>query len=110
FEIEMGIAPLDDDAKRLFATRSGYAAGVKSTDLLVPLCGRLLDARAGVHWSTGDHSAADVPVFAIGAGAEQFAGRYDNTQIARRLFSLLDSPVQSTPVQENEPEPAAVAK
>jgi alkaline phosphatase len=36
-------------------------------------------------WSTGGHSAADVPIFAYGPGAERFSGTLDNTE----LFGIL---------------------
>lgn len=40
---------------------------------------------AHVGWQSGGHSAGYVPVFAIGAGAEQFHGRIDNTQIPKLI-------------------------
>jgi len=50
---------------------------------------RILNRKAGITWSSFGHSSADVPVFAHGAGAEHFAGEYDNTDIARKLIFLL---------------------
>lgn len=38
-----------------------------------------------VGWQSGGHSNGFVPVFAIGAGAEQFVGKYDNTEIPKRI-------------------------
>lgn len=49
---------------------------------------KLQQARAGITWSTGGHTAADVPVFAIGNGSEQFSGTNDNTQIPLRILEL----------------------
>lgn len=49
----------------------------------------ILGRRAGIGWSTFGHTGAPVPVFAWGAGAELFAGEYDNTDIARKILSLL---------------------
>lgn len=40
---------------------------------------------ARVGWTTGDHSAGYVPVYAIGAGAELFKGKMDNTDIPKRI-------------------------
>ena len=40
------------------------------------------------HWSTDGHSAAMVPVYSYGPSAEKFSGTYDNTELARRMFSL----------------------
>lgn len=43
---------------------------------------------SGIGWSTGDHSAAPVPVFAIGCGAEKFSGIQDNTEIPKKIMSI----------------------
>jgi len=42
-----------------------------------------------VSWATKDHSASQVPLFAFGPGAEQFAGVLDNTEIALKIAQLL---------------------
>ena len=42
---------------------------------------RIVSENALIGWTSGGHSAGYVPVFAIGAGAENFKGRLDNTQI-----------------------------
>ena len=42
---------------------------------------RIVSEIALIGWTSGGHSAGYVPVFAIGAGAENFSGRLDNTQI-----------------------------
>ncbi|MBL7214067.1 MAG: alkaline phosphatase [Phycisphaerae bacterium] len=39
-------------------------------------------------WSTGGHTAANVPIFAFGPGAEKFAGTMDNTDIPKRIAEL----------------------
>ena len=40
-------------------------------------------------FSTDGHSAAMIPVFAYGPGAEQFGGIYENNQIFHKIMSLL---------------------
>lgn len=40
-------------------------------------------------FSTGGHSAAMVPVFAYGPGAEEFSGIYENTEIYKKIKALL---------------------
>ncbi|MEE2024767.1 alkaline phosphatase [Alkalimonas mucilaginosa] len=40
-------------------------------------------------WTTSGHTAADVPVMAYGAGAEQFTGFMDNIDIAKRIMSFI---------------------
>lgn len=42
-----------------------------------------------LHFSTKDHSAVVVPVFAYGPGAENFTGIYDNTDIPKKILQLL---------------------
>lgn len=42
---------------------------------------RIINETALIGWVSGGHSAGYVPVFAIGAGAGNFSGRLDNTQI-----------------------------
>jgi len=39
-------------------------------------------------FTTGDHSAVMVPVFAVGPGAEEFVGVYDNTEIFEKMYKL----------------------
>lgn len=42
-------------------------------------------------FATTNHSAAMVPVFSFGPGAENFNGVYENTEIFHKLVSLLDT-------------------
>lgn len=50
---------------------------------------RLLGDRAGVRWSTVDHSAADVPLFAAGVGSVWFGGMHDNTDVPRLIMKVM---------------------
>ena len=53
-----------------------------------PLAGtakRILNQIALVSWASGSHSAGFVPVFAIGAGADNFHGQIDNTEIPVKI-------------------------
>jgi alkaline phosphatase len=38
-----------------------------------------------IGWQSGGHSNGYVPAFAIGVGAEQFHGRFDNTEICKKM-------------------------
>lgn len=49
----------------------------------------LLSERAGVSWTTTGHSAAPVPIYALGPGAERFTGQMDNTDVPSRIAQLL---------------------
>lgn len=46
---------------------------------------RIINEIALVGWTSGGHSAGYVPVFAIGAGADLFQGRIDNTEIPTKI-------------------------
>lgn len=50
---------------------------------------RILNAKAGLKWSTFSHTGAAVPVFALGVGREQFNGYYDNTDIPRFIMNVM---------------------
>jgi alkaline phosphatase len=50
---------------------------------------RLMNQKAGVSWSSGSHTAINVPVYAIGAGAEHFTGVMDNTDIPKIIGELM---------------------
>lgn len=45
-----------------------------------------------VGWTSGGHSGGYVPVFAIGAGAELFQGRIDNTEIPVKIAEAAGYP------------------
>lgn len=49
----------------------------------------ITSARASIGWTTHDHTGAMVPVFAFGPGAERFVGIMDNTDLPRKIASLL---------------------
>lgn len=45
-----------------------------------------LNDEARIGWTTTDHTGGAVPVYAIGKGAEKFAGRMDNTDIKGKIL------------------------
>ncbi len=50
---------------------------------------KLIDKRSNSGWTSGGHTAVDVPVFAFGKQSELFIGLQDNTDIAKKIFKLL---------------------
>lgn len=60
-----------------------------------------LDANLWLTYLTGNHTGADVPVYAYGAGAELFEGSIDNTD----LFDLVGSALGVTPRIPLPPKP-----
>jgi len=51
---------------------------------------RILDSKAGLSWTTYSHTGMPVMTSAYGVGDQQFEGYYDNTELARRLMSILN--------------------
>ncbi|MBQ7210822.1 MAG: alkaline phosphatase [Paludibacteraceae bacterium] len=72
--------------KKLKKNKQNVKTLYKNLNKLADTAVRLIDKKAKVGWTTGSHSAAAVPVFAIGAGAEQFTGWQDNTQIMPKML------------------------
>ncbi len=50
----------------------------------------LLNAKAHLGWTSYDHTAHAVPVFAVGVGAEHFTGWHDNTEIAPLILKAAE--------------------
>jgi alkaline phosphatase len=59
----------------------------------------ILNERASIGWTSYSHTGVPVPVFAQGVGAEQFAGFYDNTDIAKRIAKVMNIK-QELPVEK----------
>lgn len=59
---------------------SGYVNNLSEAD------NKELNEKGLIRWTTGDHTGAAVPVYAIGKGAEKFAGKYDNTEIKGKIL------------------------
>lgn len=47
---------------------------------------RLLNESAYIGWTSKQHTGNDVPVYAIGKGAERFCGKMDNTEIKGKIL------------------------
>lgn len=67
------------DKKTLYATFDGFTNALFN----------ILNAQAGVGWTSGSHTGIPVPVYAIGAGADRFSGLNDNTDLPKKLLSLI---------------------
>lgn len=50
---------------------------------------RILNRKAGISWTTYSHTGEPVPIYAIGKGAHIFNGYFDNTDLYRKICSLL---------------------
>ena len=93
-KIELGLLPEDTaDLEAAFTTGERKAFEEYVT--------RILNSKAGLNWGGDGHSAALLPVFAIGRGQGSFGGCYDNTDIAKKLAALLEVELGSTPISED---------
>lgn len=54
-------------------------------DKIASLAVRILNKLSSVSWASGSHSAAYIPVYAIGAGSEAFSHKMDNTDIPKKI-------------------------
>ena len=50
---------------------------------------RMMSEKSGVGWTTFGHTGINVPIYAIGPGAEKFSGVIDNTEIPEIMMQLL---------------------
>lgn len=66
------------DEKSLYSSFNAFAVEVF----------KLISEVCGIGWSTGNHSGAPVPVFAVGCGAERFSAIQDNTDIPKKILSI----------------------
>lgn len=65
-------------------SKSLYANDDKIASLAVSILNKL----SSVAWSSGNHSAAYIPVYAIGAGADTFNQKLDNTDIPKKIAEV----------------------
>ena len=72
------------DNKKVSMTKSLYYMDEPISALAI----RILDRIGMVGWLVGSHTAAYVPVFAVGNGAEHFCGQMDNTDIPKRIAEV----------------------
>ncbi|MDP7592299.1 MAG: alkaline phosphatase [Litorilituus sp.] len=77
--------PVVSQSSNIYQDKS--ASAVKKA--LLKAVKSIMDKRSNSGWTSGGHTAIDVPVFAFGKQSEQFKGLQDNTDIADKIFTLL---------------------
>jgi alkaline phosphatase len=81
----------EDDAlqqayKQMMRKQATVKTLYEDINVLVAKALSILSHKAGVGWVGENHTAAAVPIFAIGVGAEQFTGWHDNSEIAPLIY------------------------
>lgn len=56
---------------------------------LVSAAGKMLNNKAGLRWTTVGHTGIPTMVYAIGPGAAVFTGKQDNTDIPKKIETLM---------------------
>lgn len=79
-----GIEWLDDRLEWYKIDSAWTAAG--GTNILGHEENKALNDSAFIGWTTMQHTGNDVPVYAIGKGAERFCGKMDNTEIKGKIL------------------------
>ena len=90
-----------EQLKNAFEQSMNYKKELRKDDQFYSLYGsynpltttacHILSQKAGIGWTSFSHTATPIPVRAIGVGAELFSGYYDNTDMAKNIFKLLES-------------------
>lgn len=75
----------NDQTARLERSWNEFNEGKSGADRLCNTVKHIISECALIGWQSGGHSNGYVPAFAIGAGAEQFHGRFDNTEISKKI-------------------------
>ena len=75
----------DDQTKRLEQSFNEFKDGKADAGRLCNTVKHVISECAMIGWQSGGHSNGYVPAFAIGVGAEQFHGRFDNTEICKKM-------------------------
>lgn len=74
-----------DQTARLEKSFAEFKEGKTGADRLCSTVKHVISECALIGWQSGGHSNGYVPAFAIGVGAEEFHGRFDNTEICKKM-------------------------
>lgn len=77
--------------EELNALKAAKEALSEDKRALVNAVKEIFDNHTNTGWTSGGHTAIDVPVIAFGEHAALFSGHQDNTEIGKKVFKLLDS-------------------
>ena len=77
------VAPLSFSSRFILFLPSGLSITSNETDFT------LSDSGVGYHFGTTGHSGTMVPVYLYGTGAERINGVMDNTELSKKIQSLM---------------------
>jgi alkaline phosphatase len=77
--------PKQDNKKNIYQKKNSSPAELA----LLKQVKSIINKRTNSGWTSGGHTAVDVPVIAFGKQSELFKGLQDNTDIAKKVFKLL---------------------
>lgn len=88
----------DEETAKLQEAYNAFCEGVakdtqtlyESENAIASTARKLMAQKAKIGWQSNGHSNGYVPVFAIGAGAEQFTGRLNNIEIPQKIAKAAD--------------------
>jgi alkaline phosphatase len=80
-----GVQVDKDQTARLEKSFNEFKEGKADAGRLCSSVKHVISEAAMIGWQSGGHSNGYVPAFAIGVGAEQFHGRFDNTEICKKM-------------------------
>ncbi len=78
-------APKKDKTHNMYA--DDHASKIQKS--VLKMVKHIIDVRTNTGWTSSGHTAVDVPVFAFGQDKELFYGFQDDTDIAKKIFTLL---------------------
>jgi alkaline phosphatase len=81
-------------AAQVAAQERAWTEDGGGADRLAALVRQQFAEQAGYRFTEHGHTGVDLPVYAFGAGAERFAGRYYNIDINARLRELMLEPAR----------------
>ncbi len=99
-QISMAISPKDMEELKTSLSQSMLESSKRSTDEQAKLLyggydpltmsiTHIIDHKAGIGFTTYAHTGVPVPVYAMGKGEELFKGFYDNTDIFKKMVSIM---------------------
>ncbi|MCF0177490.1 MAG: alkaline phosphatase, partial [Bacteroidales bacterium] len=88
------VVTADHETGGLALGKSGYSYDLSVVKEIASGNTAVLEAgtpseQAQIGWTTFSHCGGNVPVFAVGVGSEQFAGRMNNIDIPKKICSIM---------------------